>query len=39
MNFENMPELTTEYGYFVVVGVVAAVCAFLYYRFKREGWI
>jgi len=39
MNFENMPELTTEYGYFVVVVAIAAVCAFLYYRFKREGWI
>jgi magnesium transporter len=39
MNFANMPELTTTYGYFVVVGAIAVVCAFLYYRFKREGWL
>ena len=39
MNFDNMPELTTRYGYFVVVGAIGVVCAFLYYRFKREGWL
>lgn len=39
MNFENMPELKTQYGYFVVLAVVAAVCTMLYARFKRAGWI
>jgi magnesium transporter len=39
MNFHNMPELTTRYGYFVVIGAIGVVCAFLYYRFKREGWL
>src|SRR6187200_1790055 len=39
MNFENMPELTTKYGYFIVIAVIAVVCTFLYYRFKREGWL
>jgi magnesium transporter len=39
MNFENMPELKTQYGYFVVLAVVAAVCTVLYFRFKRAGWI
>ncbi len=39
MNFENMPELKTEYGYFVVLAVVATVCSALYVRFKRAGWI
>lgn len=39
MNFENMPELKTEYGYFVVLAVVATVCSALYIRFKRAGWI
>jgi len=39
MNFENMPELKTQYGYFVVVGVIAVLCAVLYLRFKRARWL
>lgn len=39
MNFENMPELKTQYGYFVVVGVIALLCAVLYVRFKRARWL
>ena len=39
MNFENMPELKTTYGYFVVLGVIASLCTILYIRFKRSGWI
>jgi magnesium transporter len=39
MNFKNMPELTTHYGYFVVLGVIAAICLLLYSRFKRSGWL
>lgn len=39
MNFTNMPELKTEYGYFVVVGVIALICALLYRRFRRAGWL
>jgi magnesium transporter len=39
MNFKNMPELTTHYGYFVVLGVIAAICLWLYSRFKRSGWL
>lgn len=39
MNFENMPELKTEYGYFVVLGVIACLCTFLYYCFKRSHWL
>jgi len=39
MNFENMPELKAQYGYFVVLAVIAAVCTILYARFKRAGWI
>jgi magnesium transporter len=26
MNFEHMPELKWTYGYFLVIGVVAAIC-------------
>lgn len=39
MNFDVMPELRWEYGYFLVVGVIAAVCVYLYTRFKRAKWL
>jgi magnesium transporter len=39
MNFKFMPELDWHYGYFVVVGVMAAVCIGLYVRFKRAKWL
>ena len=39
MNFEFMPELKWEYGYFVVCGLMAGLCGFLYWRFKRTGWL
>jgi len=39
MNFENMPELKTQYGYFVVVGIIALLCTVLYLRFKRARWL
>lgn len=39
MNFEHMPELKTEYGYFVVLAVITIVCTALYLRFKRVGWL
>jgi len=39
MNFEFMPELHWRYGYFVVVGVTAAICMGLWLRFKRSGWL
>jgi magnesium transporter len=39
MNFDNMPELRTRYGYFVIVGIIALVCALLYRRFRKLGWL
>jgi len=39
MNFENMPELRTHYGYFVVVGIILAICAWLYWRFRQARWL
>lgn len=39
MNFDIMPELRWEYGYYVVVGVMATICLSLYVRFKRAGWL
>lgn len=39
MNFKNMPELETQYGYFVVLAVIVLLCGLLYYRFRRTGWL
>lgn len=39
MNFDVMPELRWKYGYFAVLGVMATVCATLYWRFKKSGWL
>lgn len=39
MNFTFMPELEWRYGYFTVLGGTAAVCLFMYYKFKKAGWL
>lgn len=39
MNFEVMPELNWKYGYAAALGIIAAVCGYLYYRFRRAGWL
>ncbi len=39
MNFEYMPELSTRYGYPVIVLVIVALCSLLYYKFRRTGWL
>ncbi|MEB0135157.1 magnesium/cobalt transporter CorA [Actimicrobium sp. CCC2.4] len=39
MNFQHMPELQWTYGYPVALAIVATVCGYLYYRFKKSGWL
>ena len=39
MNFENMPELKTGYGYFATLGVMLLVAVLLLFYFWRRGWI
>ena len=39
MNFKFMPELEWRYGYPAAVAGMAAICVYLYYRFKRSGWL
>jgi magnesium transporter len=39
MNFKHMPELNWEYGYFVVVGVIATICTTLFLLLRRNGWL
>jgi len=39
MNFKFMPELEWRYSYPAVMAGMAALCVYLYYRFKRSGWL
>ncbi|HEY4252268.1 MAG TPA: magnesium/cobalt transporter CorA [Roseomonas sp.] len=39
MNFENMPELKTEYGYYIVVAVIVVLCSALFALFRRARWL
>ena len=39
MNFENMPELRTEYGYFVILGVMVVATFALWLFFKKNKWL
>ena len=39
MNFKFMPELDWVLGYPVAMGTMLAACGFLYYRFRRSGWL
>jgi len=39
MNFEFMPELHWRFGYALIMGSMVGTCGFLYWRFKRAGWL
>ena len=39
MNFEVMPELHWKYGYPAAVVFITLLCAYLYYRFRKAGWL
>jgi magnesium transporter len=39
MNFEHMPELKWAWGYPAALGLIASTCGFLWWRFKRAGWL
>ncbi len=39
MNFDNMPELKTANGYFIVLGLMAVITCLLLLYFWRRGWI
>lgn len=39
MNFDYMPELKWKYGYFAVLGLMAATCTTLYVLFRRSKWL
>ena len=39
MNFEYMPELKTELGYFMTLGLMVVITLILLFYFWRRGWI
>ncbi|HSC21637.1 MAG TPA: CorA family divalent cation transporter, partial [Solirubrobacterales bacterium] len=39
MNFKHMPELGWTFGYPLVLAVILSICLYLYWRFKRAGWL
>lgn len=39
MNFEHMPELHHEYGYYFALAFMAAVIILIYLWFRRKGWM
>lgn len=38
MNFENMPELKWQYGYFLILGIMLLIGIVMMNWFKRKGW-
>lgn len=39
MNFQNMPEIRSRYGYFIILGVMFAIGLGLIMFFRRKKWI
>lgn len=38
MNFKNMPELDWKYGYFIILGIMLLIAAFMLWYFKKKKW-
>jgi magnesium transporter len=39
MNFEHMPELRWPIGYPLTIAVMVVIDAFLFWRFRKAGWL
>jgi len=39
MNFENMPELKSEHGYYILLSVMSGIAGMMLYLFKRVRWL
>ncbi len=39
MNFEHMPELKWTFGYPFAIGLMVAIDAWLFYKFRKAGWL
>jgi magnesium transporter len=39
MNFKHMPELDWTFGYPLAIGIMAVIDGYLFYRFRKSGWL
>jgi magnesium transporter len=39
MNFEKMPELKWAWGYPMALGIIASAAGYLFWRFRKAGWV
>ena len=39
MNFENMPELKSKHGYYILLSTMSGIAIFLLYLFRRVRWL
>ncbi len=39
MNFRHMYFLQAQYGFAACIGITAAICVYVYWRFKKAGWL
>lgn len=39
MNFKNMPEINSQYGYFIVLGIMLVLGLGMFYIFRKRDWI
>jgi magnesium transporter len=39
MNFDNMPELKWRYGYLAALSLIIGLCGYVFYRFRKAGWV
>ena len=39
MNFKNMPELSWDWGYPMAVAIMVVIDGFLFWRFRKAGWL
>ena len=39
MNFKHMPELDWQLGYPLAIGIMVAIDIYLFFRFRKSGWL
>ncbi len=39
MNFEHMPELKSQWGYFYLLGIMSIISSAIFYWFYKKGWL
>jgi magnesium transporter len=39
MNFQHMPELSSKYGYPIIIGLMITIVCILFLWFKKRNWI